>query len=255
MKRVWFAALALMLAFALTACDPQGSGGGTAGTVTGTVYDSTALGIALAGVSVSIVGSSYAATSDAYGAFSITAPEGTVTVHFQKTGYTFVDIVVAVVAGETASASDGIVAYRPLAAGQFRFILTWGAQPADLDSHLLLPDGAEDIYFGHEIAVDRSANLDWDDTSSYGPETITITSPKTGTYIYSIDNYSGSPDMGANSAAVVRVYDSTGLIKTLHITDAPGAAASVDHWWYVCTMNGGAFTWVNQMSASQPLIP
>jgi hypothetical protein len=219
------------------------------GTVIGTVYDSTTGGTGLAGVSVTVLGTSHSTTTDVGGEFELQAPAGLVTLRCQKSGYTITDVDVEVVQGSDSATNVDIVAYRPLGAGEYRFVLTWGAQPDDLDSHLFLPID-EDVYFGNPIASDGSAYLDWDDTDSYGPETITIETVGSGTYTYYIENYSEDPDMGPTSAAVVRVYGSTGLIKTLSINDAPGASTSSDLYWEVFTFDGAMFTWVNELVSS-----
>ena len=223
------------------------------GTVTGTVLDSTALGVPLPGVLVTVVGTSHSATTDSSGDFTVTAPEGTDTLHLTLSGYVFYDIIVDVVAHQTTAASNNIIAYHPLGAGQYRMVLTWGASPSDLDSHLILPSGPEEIMYTHKTANDGSANLDWDVTDSYGPETITITTLHTaGVYSYFAYNFSQSPNMGANSDAVVNVYDSTGLIKTLKITDAPGSSSSSALYWDVLSINNGSFQYNNVMSATKP---
>lgn len=222
------------------------------GTVTGTVVDSTSAGSPLEGVRVTVLRTVYSTTTDNLGKFEIKAPVGTATLRFEKSGYSFVDIVVQVTRDVTVVALEDIVAYPPLTAGQYRFVLTWGASPSDLDSHLFMPlsgGGTDEVYYGDQDAFDSSANLDWDDTTSYGPETISITSVNPGTYTYSIYNYSGSPALGT-SEAVVKVYDSTGLIKTLSITEASGSDS--EPWWKVFTFDGTSkiFTWLNQMSSA-----
>ena len=70
--------------------------------------------------------------------------------------------------------------------------LTWGAAPYDLDSHLYTPSGAH-VYFSSKgrLLADPFANLDVDDTSSFGPEVITLTRLMVGTYKYHVHNYSG----------------------------------------------------------------
>jgi uncharacterized protein YfaP (DUF2135 family) len=70
--------------------------------------------------------------------------------------------------------------------------LTWGAAPGDLDSHLYTPSGAH-VYFSRKgsLLAEPFANLDVDDTSSFGPEVITLTRLMVGTYRYHVDNYSG----------------------------------------------------------------
>jgi hypothetical protein len=218
------------------------------GTVTGTVVDSTS-GSGIEGVRVTVLRSLYSTTTDSFGEFDISAPEGMATLHFEKDGYSFVDIIVEVTRDITVVTSESIVAYPPLTTGQYRFVLTWGASPYDIDSYLFMPGGTDWVYYGDQLALDGSANLDWDDTSSYGPETISITSVKTGVYTYSINNFSGEAALGT-SEAVVKVYDSTGLIQTLEIADATGSDSEL--WWKAFTFDGTTktFTWLNQMASA-----
>nr|WP_323660782.1 tetratricopeptide repeat protein [Pectobacterium versatile] len=78
-----------------------------------------------------------------------------------------------------------------------RIVLTWGENPDDLDSHLIYP--GNHIYFSHKNG--RDANLDVDDTDSFGPETITIDKKRLGeSYIYAVHDYSNSEK--ANSLAL-----------------------------------------------------
>lgn len=73
--------------------------------------------------------------------------------------------------------------------GTIRFVLTWGYQPKDLDSHLITPN-EKHVYFAQKNPNLAGANLDVDDTSSYGLETITITELQSGQYLYLVHNYS-----------------------------------------------------------------
>ena len=67
-----------------------------------------------------------------------------------------------------------------------RAVLTWGANPSDLDSHLAYENNH--IYYSKKVG--SKAHLDVDDTNSYGPETITIVKKKEGKkYLYAIHNY------------------------------------------------------------------
>ncbi|UYA59542.1 TPR domain protein [Pectobacterium sp. F1-1] len=78
-----------------------------------------------------------------------------------------------------------------------RIVLTWGEKPDDLDSHLIYP--GNHIYFSHKNG--RDANLDVDDTDSFGPETITIDKKHLGeSYIYAVHDYSNGEK--ANSLAL-----------------------------------------------------
>ena len=62
-----------------------------------------------------------------------------------------------------------------MTAGQFRFILTWGEEPRDLDSHLWIPTGVgiyTHVYFSNRgtlLGASPYAELDVDDTYSFGP--------------------------------------------------------------------------------------
>jgi len=61
-----------------------------------------------------------------------------------------------------------------LAAGNMRFVLNWGAEPSDIDSHLNTPDiegQSYHIYYNDEGSATEApyALLDYDITSGYGP--------------------------------------------------------------------------------------
>ncbi|MHB1351665.1 MAG: putative Ig domain-containing protein, partial [Desulfobulbaceae bacterium] len=92
-----------------------------------------------------------------------------------------------------------------------RIILTWGQYPEDLEAHLTAPNAEgcrhHCFYWNQEIP---GANLDLDDRHSYGPETITITDPVTGTYRYYVHNFSNRTSLSNYSlsyyGAEVKVY-------------------------------------------------
>ena len=53
-------------------------------------------------------------------------------------------------------------------------MVTWGEEPRDLDAYLKLPDGRQISYFDrHFQSGNSSVTLDIDDTSRFGPESIT----------------------------------------------------------------------------------
>lgn len=99
-----------------------------------------------------------------------------------------------------------------------RIVLNWGRYPEDLDSHLSFP--GNHIYFQNKIG--SSANLDVDDTNSYGPETVTIEKKKFGkTYHYFVHDFSNRENPNSfqlsNSDAKVFVYVGQSLVKTYYI--------------------------------------
>lgn len=99
-----------------------------------------------------------------------------------------------------------------------RVVLTWGATPRDLDSHMIFP--GNNIYFGSKQGTD--AHLDVDDTTSYGPETITLEKKHYGeSYVYAVHDFSngGNPSSRAlsDSQAKVFVYMGQSLVRTYYV--------------------------------------
>jgi hypothetical protein len=142
----------------------------------------------------------------------------------------------------------------------YKFILTWGADPRDLDSHLYTPeiDGESyHVYYASSGSAGYApyAWLDVDDVTSYGPEVITIEELYPGTYSYAIYEYSGDLTL-TESEAVVEVYNGRQLIGTYQIPTTPQAGDN--WWWHVGDVDGetGAFTLVNTVTDSSPqMIP
>ncbi|WP_263141250.1 tetratricopeptide repeat protein [Pseudomonas sp. RIT-PI-AD] len=99
-----------------------------------------------------------------------------------------------------------------------RIVLTWGATPNDLDSHVAYP--GNHVYFDHKEGAD--ADLDVDDIDSYGPETITLRKKRFGeSYVYAVHDFTnmnnpGSHDL-ANSQAKVFVYIGQSLVRTYYV--------------------------------------
>lgn len=100
-----------------------------------------------------------------------------------------------------------------------RIVLTWGASPSDLDSHLVGPSASSTsrfhlYYNNRDIGAAGTdswqADLDYDDISAFGPEVVTIRQFVPGTYYFYVHNYSnrGSTNSSvlSNSGAKVQVY-------------------------------------------------
>lgn len=141
-------------------------------------------------------------------------------------------------------------------ANSFRLVLLWGASPTDLDSHLTTPlIGGQNyhVYYSDRGSVLSApfANLDVDDVTSYGPETITITNFSPGTYTYYIHQYSSAGSF-ATSGSTARIYTSAGLLSTL-----PVPTTGSGRYWYVCQIDGQtkAVTVLNYLSNSPPATP
>lgn len=133
--------------------------------------------------------------------------------------------------------------------GQTRIVLTWGVTPSDLDSHLVGPDGqggSFHVYYSNRGSLDQSpfVVLDTDDTSSYGPETITIGQQFEGTYCYYVYQFSSSGILTA-SEATVKVYQNNDLAASYNVpTSGDG------RYWTVFTMNGSSITAINSVGTA-----
>ena len=150
-------------------------------------------------------------------------------------------------------------AMSPMLEGeQIRMVLTWGATPQDLDSHLLTPEiegSTYHIYYPQHSQGSYTeapyAKLDLDDWDSFGPETITINQLFAGTYTYYIKNYHPGGAQGLkNSNAVVQIY--SGESCTSNIIEVPTDTNGL--FWHVCDIDGatGDITVVNQIQSSAP---
>ncbi|WP_171021409.1 MULTISPECIES: tetratricopeptide repeat protein [unclassified Escherichia] len=128
-----------------------------------------------------------------------------------------------------------------------RVVLSWGEKPFDLDSHLLFPGGH--IYFDSKDGAD--ANLDVDDTDSYGPETITISKKHFGeSYIYAVQDYSnkGLPNSNylSDSKAKVFVYVGSSLVRSYSVP--VGERGNI---WTVFKLNpNGEFEDINSVTSA-----
>jgi len=114
---------------------------------------------------------------------------------------------------------------RELGENEFRIVLTWGSSPNDLDSHLLgYYPGTSDtfrVYYNSKVAGSY-ANLDVDDTSSYGPETTTISGLPDRPLLYCVHDYSNRSNFNSmalsNSSATVQVMRHTETLATYTVS-------------------------------------
>ena len=126
-----------------------------------------------------------------------------------------------------------------------KITLTWEDQPQDLDAHLTFENDNGDremIYYAHKNANDQSMNLDTDDTNGWGPEIVTISTWKDGTYRYAVHHYSGSSDISNSGAVLNMIIDREGDGNTAIFSLIPsaGAQGNKDVWsaWDIDIQNG-----------------
>jgi len=131
--------------------------------------------------------------------------------------------------------------------GQWRIVLTWGEIPSDLDSHLTGPDssgGRFHVYWLEPLS--EFVDLDVDDVTSYGPETITIREQLDGLYRYSVHDYTNldsnsSTQLGA-SGAKVEIYRGADRVGIYFVPNAAGTL------WTVFELQGNQIFPINRMS-------
>jgi hypothetical protein len=200
-----------------------------------------------------------AGVSDEAGHFVLDNIEvGTVTVLISKDGYVSLSTLVTFI--EDAVVEQDFAILPQSTTDEYRIVLSWGQNPGDLDSHLWVPlDGVNywHVYFSTDGYLDAVpyAALDTDDTSSYGPETITIRTHEgdyyEGEYVYVIHHYSGSGNL-ETSGAQVRVYAGDSLAVTVN---APQGCEEGDRYWYVGRLNCREGIWIpiNTYGPSSPM--
>jgi hypothetical protein len=125
-----------------------------------------------------------------------------------------------------------------------RVVLSWGAEPADLDLHVAYP--SNHVFWRTRKGPD--ANLDIDHTDSYGPETITLERKHAGdTYVFAVHDYTdrAKPQTVslANSQAKVFVYIGKSLVRSYYVPkNQPG------NLWTVFRITGeGEFQDINTL--------
>lgn len=223
-------------------------------TVTGTVRNAVN-GQPLAGAAVSVNGGASVITSAA-GTFTVTnVPSGSASIQATATGFfTYTNsFTLAPVPSNTIGFS-----LSPTISGSstVRLVLNWGASPSDLDSHLETPvigGQPHHVYFVNRGSTNFApfAELDVDDVTGFGPETITISTLSPGTYHYYIHNFSSSPGFNV-SGATAQIYTSAGLVATVAVP----TTNSTGIYWYVARIDGGSgtITVVNSISDTVPVV-
>ena len=157
------------------------------------------------------------------------------------------------VVGNTTVTCDAIMSGGLLPSfDTMRIVLTWGSSPSDLDSHLKIGDSYH-VSYSNKNPYGANADLDIDDTSSYGPETVTIRSfHEDMTYNYYIHDYtnrdSTTSTAMSRSNATVKVYFGDTLYRTFTVPSGAGT------YWNIFTYNAytGEFVVINTISNVEP---
>ena len=162
-------------------------------------------------------------------------PNSTVVVKASKGGVSSTPITVSPTPSDGSERNIGdIVLTAPWAT----ITLTWGENPRDLDSHLLVPPASGSSTGGHIAYYSKgsltnypNAELDTDDTQSYGPENVTVVRKYTGLYKYYVHWFYGSENLPASEARITLL-----LNGNLYNFTVPSGSTEY-RYWHVFDMN------------------
>ncbi|MGN0374515.1 MAG: immunoglobulin-like domain-containing protein [Butyrivibrio sp.] len=215
--------------------------------VTGYITSATT-GLAVEGVTISAVegwnkqnGTIIATTkTDSDGMYSLNLDGGYYTLLLTKDEYTDGYLNIASATDYNGIYQNGSISPIIGNVSNYRVVLSWGKNPSDLDAHLTAEHDNSRVF--HVFYITKSgyyndekiAELDVDDISSYGPETVTFTVTSELEYKYYIDWYSGSGTW-ASSDGKVEIYSGNNL---LYVFNAPGQADRSGEWLVFSIKNG-----------------
>lgn len=188
-------------------------------------------------------------TSDDLGKFTAKMKVGTYTAVLQKDGFitAYVNMVV------TPNSTEQYASMTPVLDNNvYRIVLTWGDTPNDLDSYLIgsVSSTPFTVYYSNKEfkSGTNSVMLDVDDTTMYGPETITVNwSDDFGTCQYIVKDYTNRSNPSSNilsySGARVTVYKGN-----KHLADYAVPAGKIGREWHVFDIVDGELVPVNTIS-------
>jgi len=144
-------------------------------------------------------------TSAVDGKYTFEGEAGKYTLEVSAQGYVTEYMDAEIVRGQIKTGKN-IVLSPTVGTGEIRIVLSWGATPTDLDSHVQgrSSSGSNFHIFYSNKSVNNVGTLDVDDTNGYGPETVTITDANS-TFVYSVEDFTNSSTM-SSSGAIVKVY-------------------------------------------------
>lgn len=182
-------------------------------------------------------------TSNADGSYTYGGKQGSYTIEVGAKGYITEYFDVEILRGQVKTGKN-VVLSPEVKEGEIRIVLTWGSKPADLDSYAIgKTSGGQNFNINFtNPKINNVGNLDVDDISSFGPETITITDVG-AEFTYSVVDFRAEGTM-ANSSAKVKVY-------------LPGNASAVEFnipsgeglLWNVFKYENGEVKKINQLTS------
>ena len=133
----------------------------------------------------------------------------------------------------------------------YRIVLTWGATPFDLDSHLFGTIDEQQSFhiwyanMEHTVTDVTYARLEHDSTNGYGPETTNIlVNGNVSTFRFNVHQYSEQHQLMYSNAKVILYKGDQELLNV----DVPQGAGD-ERYWNVFQMVGGTVYTVNALQA------
>jgi hypothetical protein len=124
---------------------------------------------------------------------------------------------------------------RPVLA---QLVLRWGAQPSDLDLHVLISSpelGEVEVYYQNQGDLDEApyCELEKDVTTGVGPEVVRISRWLPATYTVTVDNYSEDAPLAGSGATVE--LERNGTVEMFRCPDDLSESQ-----WTVCSIDGSS---------------
>lgn len=156
-------------------------------------------------------------TTNDNGGYSVELPLGNYTLRLTKEGFANSSCNIVVQSTRTDN-QDGMITPETFG-DSYLITLTWDANPRDLDSHVKgtrTDERSFHVYYSDQNEYDGDeliCSLDYDDTHSYGPEHITLTTLTDEPYYYYVHKYAGSGSLATSGAKVTVEQDNVLLAE------------------------------------------
>jgi hypothetical protein len=217
-------------------CAAAGIGTGATGTVVVTVNDARD-GTLIPGAVVTRTRGGGSQVTDTNGQATFTGVLAGAPVEFSAGATGFVTATATTVPVANGTTGLTISLTPPPPPGQLRVVLNWGADPRDLDSHLTGPAVSGRFHVAYFARDAAEANLDTDDTSGFGPETITVTTFRPGVYRYSVHHFAGNGSICSTAGQIsVNVFFGSSQVATFR-PPSSGCIGGVNDVWVVFEFN------------------
>lgn len=200
----------------------------------------------------------FSTTTDSNGRYTISGvPVGYYTVEAGKQDF-YTDYCNVIVLSLDYKTDHNFTLSPVLPDGYIQIVLRWGQYPLDLDSHLIgktpFGDNFNVFYSQKSYSYDGEeyANLDVDDTNSYGPETITIVKPIAGKSIYAVHDYSNRGNSDSEklsySGAFITVFNGGRQVAAYNVP-----TGLIGNYWVVFEITSdGIITPINAVTNTKP---